>query len=450
MISDDRAACCVVVERKRVRIARRVGASATTSTMRLSRSRRWSSPAATICYAFRAMRTHACRKSPTRSCICSRTPPIRAMSNVRTNSTRARWPASTNVSRFPMHDATSQTHWHEPKAGENAGKGRFGRPKGPYDRFMEDEGVPIYRGVGVHKVQNLPMKPWKRLGGKGSYIQLFGIEALWGLYIVEVPAGGALNVERHLYEKTVLVVEGRGSTEIWQEGQAKKQIFEWQPYSMFSVPLNCYHRFVNATNQPVLLLCGTSAPNIINLLNNTNFVFNCPYNFTDRYQGQDDFFKANDDIEPDRVRGLAMRRTNFIPDIVYCELPMDNRRSPGYRRIEPEFKGSDFYLWIGHHETGRYSKAHKHEACAVLICLRGKGYTYTWPDTLGTQPWSNGLGDKVIRQDYEPVGLVAAAPMSGDWFHQHFGISKEPLRLSAWFGVNNHPSAPRPAGRARS
>jgi hypothetical protein len=128
---------------------------------------------------------------------------------------------------------------------------------------------------------------------------------------------------------------------------------------VFSVPLNCYHRFVNATNQPTLLLCGTSAPNIINLLNNTNFVFNCPYNFTDHYQGQDDFFKANYDIEPDRVRGLAMRRTNFIPDIAYCELPMDNRRSPGYRRIEPEFKGSDFYLWVGQHECGRYSKAHK-------------------------------------------------------------------------------------------
>src|SRR5215472_8842462 len=129
-------------------------------------------------------------------------------------------------------------------ASANVGSGKFGRPKGPYDRFMEDEGVPIYRGVGVHKVQNLPMKPWKRLGGNGSYIQLFGIEALWGLYIVEVPAGGALNVERHLYEKTVLVVEGRGSTEIWQEGQTKKQMFEWQPYSMFSVPLNSYHKIV--------------------------------------------------------------------------------------------------------------------------------------------------------------------------------------------------------------
>src|SRR5690242_21924576 len=27
--------------------------------------------------------------------------------------------------------------------------------------------------------------------------------------------------------------------------------------------------------------------------------------------------------------------------------------------------------------------------------------------------------------------------MSGDWFHQHFGVSKEPLRLTAWFGPNN-------------
>ena len=35
-----------------------------------------------------------------------------------------------------MHDTPSQTHWHEPKAGENAGKVKFGRPKGPYDRGL--------------------------------------------------------------------------------------------------------------------------------------------------------------------------------------------------------------------------------------------------------------------------------------------------------------------------
>ncbi len=27
--------------------------------------------------------------------------------------------------------------------------------------------------------------------------------------------------------------------------------------------------------------------------------------------------------------------------------------------------------------------------------------------------------------------------MSDDWFHQHFGISEDPLRMSALFGPNN-------------
>ena len=100
-----------------------------------------------------------------------------------------------------MHDTPDQVHWHEPKAGENAGYGKFLRKPLPYDSFMESEGVPIYRGIGVRRVQDLPLAPWPRLGGRGSYIQLYGTEGLWGSYIVEVPAGGALNLERHLYEK---------------------------------------------------------------------------------------------------------------------------------------------------------------------------------------------------------------------------------------------------------
>jgi hypothetical protein len=135
--------------------------------------------------------------------------------------------------------------------------------------------------------------------------------------------------------------------------------------------------------------------------------------------------------------GRAQRRTNIIPDVINCELPLDNRRSPGYRRIEPYMAKNQFYMFVGQHETGRYSKAHAHGSAAVLICLRGKGYTYTWPSSAGLRPFSEGNRDKVFRVDYEPVGMVSAAPMSGDWFHQHFGVSKEPLRLTAWHGPNN-------------
>jgi quercetin dioxygenase-like cupin family protein len=336
-----------------------------------------------------------------------------------------------------MHDKTDQSHWHEPKAGENAGLGNFKRPQMPYDRFMEAEGIPVYRGIGVKNVRDLPLQPWKRLGGKGSYVQLYGTEGLWGMYVVEVPGAGALNAERHMYEKVVLVLDGRGSTEVWQEGDNKRHVFEWTKGSMFTIPLNANHRFVNAASAPALMLCGTSAPNVMNLLDNMDFIFNCPFAFKDRFSGSDDFFKPNDDVVPDPIRGLAMRKTNLIPDVVNAELPLDNRRSPGYRRMEPQMANNRFYTWIGQHETGRYSKAHKHASAAVLICLKGGGYTYTWPESLGTQPWAAGKGDKVMRQDYEPGGMVSAAPMSGDWFHQHFGTSKEGLRVTAWHGPNN-------------
>ena len=48
--------------------------------------------------------------------------------------------------------------------------------------------------------------------------------------------------------------------------------------------------------------------------------------------------------------------------------------------------GNTFYLWIAQHENGRYSKAHAHTSAAVLICLKGKGYTYTWPEQAGRRP----------------------------------------------------------------
>jgi mannose-6-phosphate isomerase-like protein (cupin superfamily) len=336
-----------------------------------------------------------------------------------------------------MHDKTNASHWHEPKKGENAGLGKFGRPAMPYDKFMEDEGIPIYRGIGVKRCQDLPMKDWKRLGGRGSYIQLYGTEGLWGMYVAEIPARGELNVEKHMYEKVVLILEGRGSTEVWQDGQAKRHTFEWQKGSFFTIPLNASHRFINAGSTPALMVCGTTAPNVMNVLDNMDFIFNCPYAFTDRFSGSDDFFKPNDDIEPDPIRGLAMRKTNLIPDVINAELPLDNRRSPGYRRMEPQMAKNRFYTWVGEHETGRYAKAHKHASAAVLICLKGGGYTYTWPERFGTNPWAAGHADKVMRQDYEQGGMVSAAPMSGDWFHQHFGTSGEALRVTAWHGPNN-------------
>src|ERR671938_1562415 len=139
-------------------------------------------------------------------------------------------------------DHAPESKFQEPTDNKTrAGLGKFLRPNTPYDNFMEAQEIPIYREIGVRRVQDLPRKPWKRLGGSGTYIQLLGTEGLWGCYVVEVPGAGALNPERHMYEEIMVVVEGRGTTEIWTDGQPKPHTFEWQRGSMFSVPLNTWH-----------------------------------------------------------------------------------------------------------------------------------------------------------------------------------------------------------------
>src|SRR3981189_2467322 len=344
-----------------------------------------------------------------------------------------------------MHDVPG-SHWHEPSAGKRAGFGKFGRPKTPYDLFMESEGIPIFRDIGGSKVQNRPPPPWKRMGGRGTYSQLYGAEGKWGAYVVEVPGAGTLNPEKHLYEEIYYVVEGRGTTEVWLDHDSKRHVFEWQAGSMFSIPVNAWHRIVNASSAPALLLGGTTAPNLMNLINNVGAIFDCPYQFRDRFSGADDFYKYRDDIEPDPVRGLAMRRTNFVPDVINCDLPLDIRRSVGWRRGEPFMTGNTFYLWIGQHEVGRYSKAHAHTSAAVLICLKGNGYTYTWPERNGVTPWQEGKPQGVKRVDYSQFGMVSAAPGGARWYHQHFNASKEGFRLTAWFGPHNPGREPGPPG----
>ena len=203
-----------------------------------------------------------------------------------------------------MHELTGRTHWHEPTGQNRAGFGKFGRPKTPYDLFMETEGIPIYRDIGLKTVKNLPLAPWKRLGGRGSYIQLHGTEGKWGCYVVEVPGAGALNPEKHLYEEIYLVAEGRGSTEVWLDNDSKRHVFEWQTGSLFSIPVNSWHRIVNASSAPALLIGGTTAPNLMDLVNNEDFIFNSPHQFKDRFSGADDFYKCKDDIEPDPCADL--------------------------------------------------------------------------------------------------------------------------------------------------
>src|ERR1700730_11609801 len=99
-----------------------------------------------------------------------------------------------------MHDLT-RDHWHEPEGMKNAGYGAWKRPNTPYDDYMEEQGIPIFRGIGVRRVQETARRHWDTTCGNATYTQPYGAEEEGACFVMGVPGAGALNPERHMYQE---------------------------------------------------------------------------------------------------------------------------------------------------------------------------------------------------------------------------------------------------------
>ena len=121
----------------------------------------------------------------------------------------------------------------EPQHGENSGTMVVERQPSAYERYIREQGIPVYEAAGFHDVRELDLKPWDRLGGNGAFLVPDNTIDLMGMHVLGIPPGKALNPERHLYEEKFWVIEGEGTTELWLEGSSQRQRFEWHPGSLF-------------------------------------------------------------------------------------------------------------------------------------------------------------------------------------------------------------------------
>src|SRR5262245_38316404 len=87
-----------------------------------------------------------------------------------------------------------------------------------YCQWMKSEGVPIAEGFSVEDVRELKLSPWRRLGGNGAFVHLYGMEGQTGMYVAEIPPGGALNPERHLNEEKTCILSGHCALELSEGG----------------------------------------------------------------------------------------------------------------------------------------------------------------------------------------------------------------------------------------
>ena len=235
-----------------------------------------------------------------------------------------------------------------------------------YEIWLKEEGIPVVEGYGVTDVRDLALQPWQRTGGRGAYIDLKGMEGFTGMYVGEIPPGGALNPEHHLYEELIYIIQGFGATEIWSAGDEKRKMhFEWQQGSLFAIPLNTRHRMINGSKEPVFFLAVTSAPLMIDLLHNVPFVMGSDYKFDDRFDGQTNYFVPTNSRK--ELGGFINWETNFIADARGALVDPSEAKGFGVKITSFDMGGSTLVGHIAEWPVGRYHKAHFHQGGAILV-----------------------------------------------------------------------------------
>jgi len=306
--------------------------------------------------------------------------------------------------------------------------------KTAYFKWMASQGIPVIDGYGVEDVREIAVAPWARTGGKAAFVNLYGMEGVTGMYIGEIPAGGALQPERHFYEEVICILDGQGATEVWQD-QGRKQMFEWGPWSLFAPPLNTWHRLLNGGRTAVRFLAVTNAPLVMDVVHNEDFIFNCPYDFAERYSAADGFFNEGQKRYESGMQHIW--ETNFITDIQSASIDKREVKGAGVSITQFELSGNSLIGHLAQWPAGRYHKAHYHGPGAILLGLQSAGYVLLWSKELGTRPYEAGHSEDVVEVKWK-AGSVYCPP--GGWFHQHFNAGPQPARhLALRYGSRIHP-----------
>ncbi len=282
----------------------------------------------------------------------------------------------------------------------------------PYEAWIKKEGLDI---IGAHYIPNLhtvDLKPWARRGGYGVYINHEASRTSNDCYVCEIPPGKQLEPQRQLFEEMIYVLDGRGSTSVWNDA-GKRVTFEWKKGALFAIPLNSWHQHFNGSGKEAArYVAVTNAPMVINLYENADFVFNTAFDFDSRFSGEPDYFSNKGE-----QKGLLLE-TNFVADAINLALISAKERGAGGGHIRFNLAKGSMNSHISQFPVGTYKKAHAHGPGAHVIVLSGEGYSLMWPE-----------GDEPHRYDWQEGSMIVPPNM---WYHQHFNLGKAPARYMAF------------------
>jgi oxalate decarboxylase/phosphoglucose isomerase-like protein (cupin superfamily) len=282
----------------------------------------------------------------------------------------------------------------------------------PYTRWVRAEGLDIASSLYVPDLHTVELRPWARRGGRGLFLNHDASRSSNDCYVCEIPPGQQLVPQHQLYEEMIFVLDGLGSTSVWNEA-GRRTSFEWKAGALFAIPLNTWHQHFNGSGSaPARYVAVTNAPVVINAFGDLDFVFNTRYDFKDRFSGEPSYF-ANGGEQ----RGLLLE-TNFVADAVNLPLISAKERGAGGGHIRFSLAKGHMNSHISQFPVGTYKKAHAHGPGAHVIILNGEGYSLMWPE-----------GEEPQRFEWKPGSMIVPPNL---WFHQHFNTGTTPARYLAF------------------
>lgn len=282
----------------------------------------------------------------------------------------------------------------------------------PYTRFISAEGLEILNGNYVPSLHEVELRPWARRGGRAVFLNHDASRTTNDCYVMEIAPGDKLAPHRQLFEETVLILSGRGSTLVWDDA-GRKVGFEWGPGSIFGIPLNAHHQHFNGQgDKPARYVAVTNMPPMMNVFEDPGFLFGTAYEFKGRFSGEPDYF-----AESKETKGLLLE-TNFVHDAVNLPLIEAGERGAGGGHIRFQLARSSLNSHISQFPVGTYKKCHRHGPGAHVIILSGEGYSLMWPE-----------GGEPRRYEWRPGAMVVPPNM---WWHQHFNTGTTPARYLAF------------------
>jgi len=281
-----------------------------------------------------------------------------------------------------------------------------------YGEWLQKSGVPQIDGYSILDASTQELKAWPEIGGRGLYCHFSG-NVHMDAVIMEIPPGKALNPGKHMYEQLIYVLGGRGYTRVEQGG--KYNNVRWGEGSLFAPPLNAVHRHYNDDPaRPARLLAVTTLPLTLQLVGNVEFVTKTSFNFSDRYNGQEEYFTKRE-----RIR-QRWDKANLVPDIRNAEVVRWEERGGENASMFYDMGGNTILEpHISEFGVGEYKLAHRHPYEAIILILNGEGFSIAG---------KNDLLKDYVKLEWQKYSIVSPPYF---WYHQHFNTGTTPARYFA-------------------